>query len=304
MGQRAVPDLSFLSKQVLRGDYYFLDLEPRSRAALRVVCGGRELCGSSYVVDRERFRYFSVEYVDSGSGTVSLDGRAFVLRPGSLFRYGPDVRHRITADPPAMVKFFVDFTGPRAERLLRSGAWAELRPLRVAEPARLRALFDELQRLGQRPSTHAIRLSALVLEQIVLEAADDALPEAAGESAAWATYQRSRAYLEANCLKASSLSAVASACAVSGAHLCRLFHRYGAVSPYRLLVRLKMARAAALLLDRGLLVKEAGQQVGYDDPYHFSKAFKRAYGLAPEAFRARRRAGPARAAGHERRQRS
>ena len=302
MRRRATPDFSFLSKQVLRGDYYFLDLAPRSRPALSVVCGGREVCGAHYTIDRERFPYFSVEYVETGSGTVTLGDRSFPLRPGSLFRYGPDVPHRITADAgPPMVKYFVDFAGAAAKRLLRSGAWAELRPLRVAEPARLRALFDELQRLGQRPAPHASRLSALVLEQIVLAAADEALPEEAGESAAWTRYQRCRAYLEANCLTVASLRAVASACTISEAHLCRLFHRYGAVSPYRLLVRLKMARAAALLLDRGLLVKEAGQQVGYDDPYHFSKAFKRVYGLAPEAFRARRRVQPARPPSRENR---
>ena len=47
--------------------------------------------------------------------------------------------------------------------------------------------------------------------------------------------------------------------------------------------------AAALLLDRGLLVREVGQQVGYEDPYHFSKVFKRVYSLSPEAFRSRGR---------------
>jgi AraC-like DNA-binding protein len=189
-----------------------------------------------------------------------------------------------------MVKYFVDFVGAAAAELAGSGPWSELRPLRVAEPARVRGLFDELQRLGQRPTAHTARLCALVLEQILLLAADEALPEEEGESAAWDSYQRCRRYLESQCLRLSSLSEVAEACAVSEAHLCRLFHRHGAVSPYRLLVRLKMARAAALLLDRALLVKQVGLQLGYDDPYHFSKAFKRVYGLSPEAFRTRGRA--------------
>ena len=123
----------------------------------------------------------------------------------------------------------------------------------------------------------------------MLAAADAALPDGADESAAWSTYQRCRARIEASYLELHSLADAGDACGTSPAHLCRLFQRYAEASPYQLLVRLKMARAAALLLDGGRLVKQIGPLVGYDDPYHFSKAFKRVYGLSPEAFRARGR---------------
>ncbi len=286
----AAPAPPFFSKQVLRGEYYVLDLEPPPGTELAVVCGGREVCGAAYGIDRDGFRYHSVEYVDSGAGSVTLAGRCFALRPGTLFRYGPGLPHTISADDrPPMVKYFVDFVGAGATALLRSGPWSDLRPLRVAEPARVRALFDELQRLGLRPTAHTQRLCALLLEQILLIAADEALPEEASESAAWDTYQRCRRHIEEQCLGTASLAQVAEACGVSQAHLCRLFHRFGADSPYQLLVRLKMARAAAMLLERRLLVRDVGQRVGYADPYHFSKAFKRVYGLSPEAFRSRGR---------------
>ena len=162
----------------------------------------------------------------------------------------------------------------------------------MAEPARVRALFEELQRLGRSPTTHAPRRAALLLQQLVLAVADEALPGEAGESAAWTTYQRCRMQLESTFLHARSLAEVAAACGVSTAHLCRLFQRYAGISPHRLLVQLRMARAAALLLDGQRLVKEIAPLVGYEDPYHFSKVFKRVYGLSPEAFRARGRGYP------------
>lgn len=287
------PDLSFISKRVLEGDYYFLDLEPAPDLPLAVVCGGRELCGAGYLIDRDGFRYHSIEYVAAGSGTVVLGGRTYALRPGSLFRYGPGVAHRITAESGApMIKYFVDFAGARAGDLLRCGAWAELRPLRLAEPARLGALFDELHRLGRRPAAHGTRRCVLLLEQILLTASDEAVPDDGAECAAWATYQRCRALVEERSSQLSSLGAIAAACGVSETHLCRLFQRFDTISPYQLLVRSKMARAAALLLDRGLLVREVGQQLGYEDPYHFSKVFKRVYSLSPEAFRSRGRVFP------------
>jgi AraC-like DNA-binding protein len=283
-------DLSFISKQVLEGDYYFHDLDPPSEVPLAVVCGGRELCGEDYLIDRDGFRYHSVEYVAAGSGTVVLGGRPFALRPGSVFRYGPGVAHRITADGSApMVKYFVDFAGALAGDLLHRGAWAELRPLRLAQPARLGALFDELHRLGRRPAAHSTRRCVLLLEQILLTASDEAVPDEGTEHAAWTSYERCRSLMEQRFSQLPSLAAVAEECGVSETHLCRLFQRFDSLSPYQLLVRLKMARAATLLLDRALLVREVGQQVGYDDPYHFSKAFKRVYSLSPGTFRARGR---------------
>jgi AraC-like DNA-binding protein len=54
-------------------------------------------------------------------------------------------------------------------------------------------------------------------------------------------------------------------------------------------MRQKMARAASLLLNRELLIKEVAQQIGFEDQYHFSKAFKRIYAVSPDSFRARGR---------------
>lgn len=283
------PGASFISRQVLSGEYYFLNLEPTPEVPLYVACGGREVCDTRYEIDRPGFRYHSIEYVASGSGTLVLGGCRFPLRPGSLFRYGPGIPHRMGVERGApMVKYFVDFAGQRVEKELGSGPWAELRPLRVREPARLAALFDELQRVGRRPATHVDRLCVLLLEQILLLAADEAVPEGGSPSAGWATYQRCRGYIQEHGLSVRSLAEAAAACSVSQAHLCRLFRRYDVISPYQLLVRLKMARATALLLDPRLLVREVGRQLGYDDPYHFSKAFKRVYGLSPQAFRSHR----------------
>lgn len=289
MSQAIPPAASFISRQVLNGEYYFLNLDPAPEVALCVVCGGREVCGTRYEIDRPGFRYHSIEYVASGSGTLVLGGCRFPLKPGSLFRYGPDIPHRIGVERGAqMVKYFVDFSGHMAQEVASFGPWAELRPLRVREPARLCALFDELQRIGRQPATHTDRLCVLLLEQILLLTTDEAVQDEGDPSVAWATYQRCRGYIEKHGLRLRSLAGAAAACSVSRAHLCRLFRRFNAISPYRLLVRLKMARAAALLLDRRLLVRDVGQQVGYEDPYHFSKAFKRVYGLSPEAFRSHR----------------
>jgi AraC-like DNA-binding protein len=285
----------FISKQVERGEYYFLDLDPAPAAALAVVCGGREVCGARYRIDRREFPYHSIELVVGGRGSVTLDGTRYRLQPGTLFRYAPGIAHQMSVEPGSrMVKYFVDFTGRGAKRLMRTGPWAGASPLQLAEPTRAQAIYDELQRVGSRQTPHARRRAALLVQQLVLFASDEAVSARRLDSPSWAAYRRCREHMEAHVESASSLADVAGACDLTTAHVCRLFRRYGDRSPHQALLRLKMSRAASLLLERGLLVRQVAELVGFDDPYHFSKAFKRVYGTSPEAFRERGGRGPQR----------
>ncbi len=46
-----------------------------------------------------------------------------------------------------------------------------------------------------------------------------------------------------------------------------------------------MNAAAELLQQPDGMVKQVAQQIGYVDAFHFSRAFKSAFGLPPDAFR-------------------
>jgi AraC-like DNA-binding protein len=72
---------------------------------------------------------------------------------------------------------------------------------------------------------------------------------------------------------------------VDAAYLCRLFRRYDHQTPYQFLLRLKMNLAAERLQNPGVLVKQVAAELGFHDPFHFSRAFKSILGLSPEAFR-------------------
>ena len=85
-------------------------------------------------------------------------------------------------------------------------------------------------------------------------------------------------------METNTVSEVAEKCFLDPAYLARLFKRFAEESPLQLLTRLKMGRAADLLVNGELLIKQVGEDVGYPDPYHFSRVFKRVYGIPPETF--------------------
>ncbi len=80
---------------------------------------------------------------------------------------------------------------------------------------------------------------------------------------------------------------------MSAGYLHAVMNDVAGLTPMRMLTRLRMGHAAALLLNTGLTIEAVANQVGYESPYAFSDAFLRHSGLRPGQYR-RRAAGPAR----------
>src|SRR5262245_60916147 len=68
-------------------------------------------------------------------------------------------------------------------------------------------------------------------------------------------------------------------------HMNRIFHRALGSTPLKYLTRLKIERAAELLIETNRTVETIAASVGFEDPYYFSRVFKREVGRSPAAFR-------------------
>ena len=287
---------AFVSTQVTEASRYYLDLDPRRNLSMAVVCGGCERMCADYVVERKTFPYLCVEFVAEGAGALQLAGRSYPLRPGIAFAYAPGIPHVIRNDPRhPMRKYYVDFVGREAGRLLaatRLGTWC---PAQIASPQEILDLFAALQRDAFAEDALRAPLCAAHLQLLLLKLAQKALPLQAAEPRALVTYQRARRHIEEHYLELRTAEDVARSCHMTPVHLSRVFRRFAHSTPYHLLMRLKMNRAAELLLDSGLMVKQVAEQLGFSSQFQFSRAFKRVYGISPDHFvRRSPRRGPIR----------
>ena len=292
MNSRMPPDKKtpktpdFFSADVTAARRFYINLNPPRNRPLAVVCGGLEHCAPDYAIHRKTFPFYSIEYVARGRGEVKLKGRTCSLQPGRLFSYGPGVSHHITGNAAnPLVKYFVDFAGTRAVDWLRScglspGCFSEVFPANT-----LRPLFDELIQAGLQVRRERTELCAKLLECLALRIAGSCAPLEGAETPAFATYQQCRQHIEQHNLRLRTLRQIASECHVNNAYLCRLFRRYDNQSPYQYLLRLKMNLAAGRLQQPNALVKQVAEEVGFTDPFHFSRVFTSVFGLSPAAFR-------------------
>ena len=84
-----------------------------------------------------------------------------------------------------------------------------------------------------------------------------------------------------------ALDDIARRVASSRRQLQRAYAEIGETTFREHLTRVRMDRAAALLGDRGLTVREVARRVGYRQPAQFAKAFRRHLGEAPSDYRTR-----------------
>ncbi len=114
--------------------------------------------------------------------------------------------------------------------------------------------------------------------------------------------ERRRLYLLARAVVARhyrrelTLAVVARALASSPRQVQRAYAQFGERSFNEDLRARRMSVAAGLLFEQpALAVADVARLVGYRQPAHFARAFRRSYGLAPASFRAQARAHRARA---------
>ena len=279
-------DPDFFSEQVLEANRFYLDVHSRKNYTLKVVCGGYEHCRPNYRIDRVDFPFYSIEFVARGKGTVLLKDAKYSLSAGKVFSYGPGIAHVITTESEdTLVKYFVDFIGPDAPRMLRKFGPAPGQVVQVSSPEVILQIFENLIRNGQNDSPYSLLLCKAILEQLILKIAETSIVENSRTSAAFYTYQNSREIIQKNFMSLRSLEQIAEKCHIDSAYLCRLFKRFDNRSPYQYLMRMKMNLAAQKLQLPNSSVKEIAFELGFNDPFHFSRIFKRIFGISPSTFK-------------------
>lgn len=274
----------FISQQVTDARRFYLNLKPDPRRELTVVCGGWEHCSRDYAIDRTTFPYFSIEYVESGNGDLTLAGEHRALAPGVVFSYGPGISQRIRSSRTKRLrKYFVDFTGSKAAKYMSEYGLAPGTALTIGMPREIRQAFDALIGAASTRDRFADKAARLHLEALMVWIARAARTGCESPQGAAAAFERCRRYIEANFRTLRTVEQAAKACRIDAAYLTRLFQRFQDEPPYRYLQRLRVQWAAERLQSTGCLIKTVADDLNVD-PFQFSRAFKRVYGISPSAF--------------------
>jgi AraC-like DNA-binding protein len=206
--------------------------------------------------------------------------------PGGLVILHPDELHDGRAGDERAFRYRTAYVAPADILGMLDGRPLPFVEGGVSTSPRLRdavlALLGDMDRpLAGLELEDALYDLAMALEQTAATVV--AAPVANREAAA-----RARDYIEARIDRHFSLADLEAATGHGRWQLSRDFRAMFGTSPYRYLLMRRLDRARDMMV-AGLSLAETAHDSGFADQSHFSRMFKRAFGLTPDAWRRGRR---------------
>jgi AraC-like DNA-binding protein len=242
------------------------------------------------------FRYFALNYAHSGRIYWEMEGHARRLLAAPVVWWTvPGVRYAYGAlDGESWEHRFTSFDGPRAVSYavggLLPGDISAPHYAPVFDPQTMCTLWDELFFWLESPApggtarSWSDARSVLALERLLLCAQSQPRvppPRTPIESA----IDRWREAIRQAPQRDWSIAHAARESGFSPGHLRRVFKAQSGVAPAQFVTQCRLETAATLLKTTSDSVQAIGQQAGFDDLAHFSRLFRRRYGLPPSRYR-------------------
>ncbi|WP_281883715.1 AraC family transcriptional regulator [Paenibacillus sp. YYML68] len=272
--------------------YVVSNPQPQADRDLVVLFAGNSQTKPGHKPGPKIVDYYLLHHVLSGLGTYTCAGRTYELRAGDTFLIEPGTLINYMADLHRPWHYrWIAFQGEAAARALRDiGLHSEQPIVRSGRTRRLPMLFQDVQQAFQDRSAGAGLKAQGCLQLILAEFADTLKPEKTSDPKATAgsdrTVQQALHYLTAQYAEPITIELMADTLGYNRAYLSALFKAHTGVSPVTFLLRLRLDKARRLLRERPeLTVEQIASSVGFQDPLHFSKQFKRHYQASPTDYR-------------------
>ena len=223
-------------------------------------------------------------YCIAGQGTLDLHGRKSEVGAGDFVLLPRDVPHSFASDSlqPWTVAWAY-FSGSRSDDFSALVSGGEVSHVGVRADL-IEALLWQMAWPDKGYSDSMLARASARLAATLAEFAVAA--EEKGNAAGEIHVDRARSWMMERLDRAISLTEVAAISGLSPYHFVRKFREATGYSPIMFHTVLRMQRACELLDRSGLAVGLVGEQLGYFDPQHFSRVFKRIMGASPRSYRA------------------
>jgi AraC-like DNA-binding protein len=226
-------------------------------------------------------------YCSSGEGTLSVDSSSYRIKERTLAMVPAHTPHVYQADHtnPWSIYWF-HLQGEQVDEFAQS-LQLNVSPINLGA-SEASKLMDLFQQIFDLLSTNLYSLQHWIHVSQSARYLFSYLSIMRGHSQddkSQAHIERVIAFMRAHLEDNLSLDELAASTSLSKQHLHHLFKQSVGYAPVEYYLRLKMQRAVQLLDLTDRSIKDICLSLGFQDPYYFSRLFKKIMGLSPSAYR-------------------
>jgi len=254
---------------------------------------GWERCAPSHTFGPAARNHFLFHYVISGTGMLYADDKAGTSRPhqiksGQGFMIFPNQINTYIADRELPWEYvWVEFDGLRARETVEMTGMNPDTPVYRAHSHDLRdVMMREMLYIAQNGNMAPFHLMGhLYLFLDALTRSVSSIKPSKGGRLRDFYIHEAITFIEQNFQNDISVENIADNCGLNRSYFGKVFKDAIGRTPQEFLLNYRMTKAAELLKLTHLSVGDTGKAVGYENPLHFSRAFKNVYGVSPREWR-------------------
>lgn len=232
-----------------------------------------------YVI-RNRGRLYANDHSNQTKKFSVEAGQGFLIFPNQLTTYVAD------AEEP-WEYMWLEFDGVRVRESLQQTNLSLDQPIYSTESADLRdRMAAEMRYIGENPSHPMLDLIGhlyLFFDCFIRSAHADAPVRSSRMSDFYV--RAAVGFIEKNFARKITIEEIAAVCGIDRSYFGKIFHKAMGSSPQEFLMNYRMVKASELLKHTDMAISDIAAAVGYENPLHFSRAFKKSQGTAPRNWR-------------------
>lgn len=229
---------------------------------------GRETCAPLHDYGPAVRTHWLLHYVVSGFGKFTREGVTYEVKPGEIFVIPPYIETYYQADAIKPWKYiWIGFTTEDVPEVFRQP---------IISCPNIGTVFHEMLSCTKFKNGRSAYLSSCLWKLVCM------LSEHAEAKSSHIDLAIN--YMNSDYANGITIQQIADSIGLNRKYFCSLFTKLIGVSPSEYLIHLRLNKAAELMTTYKQPPTIAAMSVGYNDIYHFSKIFKKHFGVSPREY--------------------
>jgi AraC family transcriptional regulator of arabinose operon len=268
----------------------FMHLHHENTELYLVHCGMQQ-CAPGHSYGHKARPEYHLHFILDGQGTVNIHSKEYHLSRGDIFVIPPEVEDYVYQADPENPWYYawISFHGTKAEFFLKQAGFHNKKIVRASNipPEEFTTLIYDMLKASQLTLANELKRVALlhlILAKLI-ESHTPTLSPARYDYSSDLYVKHALHYIEFHYNRDIQVHDIAEYIGLNRSYFSQIFKEKMKLSPREYLQTYRVQQACILLENTNHSVAEIAQQVGYNDPFTFSKLFKRLTGTCPTQYR-------------------